>query len=177
MCGAHVVLGGGGAITWGGLSTTTQLVAGAVLAMTNNGVAYSQATSTQTLSPWFSSTGTMGSDVGGTSGTLSRIDTLQFQIGTSTQSSPLVGTSTIYIENVILAETMSAVRCSTNAGTVNVDIYQGSTHTNFFNASTTNNQMSLTTNTSLAAGNLLKVDVGTPASTPRYLQCTIKVTR
>ncbi len=138
----------------------------------------SVATSTQTLSAWFSSTGTMGNDVGGTSGTLSRIDTLQFTLGTSTQSNPLVGTSTIYIENVVLAETMQAVRCSANAGTAVVDIYQGSTHTlPAFVASSTNGQMTLTTNNTLAAGNLLKVDVGTPLNSVRYLQCTIKVLR
>ncbi len=89
-----------------------------------------------------------------------------------------IGTTTVYIENVMLAETMQAIRCSTNAGTVIVDVYQGSTHlVPIFIASSTNGRMALTANTALAAGNLLKVDIGTPASSPRYVQCTIQVLR
>ncbi len=175
---ASPIVMNGSQVTWSGLGTTTQLSGGTVAAMMNGQTVYSAATSTQTLSAWFSTTGTMGSDVGGTSGTLSRIDTLQFTIGTSTKSLALAGTSTVFIENAMIAETATGVRCSTDVGTADVDLYIGSNHMNYVrSASTTNGFTNITSNGALAIGNLLKADVGTPASSAHYIECTIKVTR
>ncbi len=138
------------------------------------------ATSTQTYSVAFSTTGTQGADVGGTSGTRSSVIQPSFTVtGTSTGAgtfAPILGTTTIPLQQLILGETVNGVRCRTDVGTVNVQFGNGSASTTVLNASTTNNFNAFTANNTPTAGQQFSVDIGTPASSPTKVNCTVKLT-
>jgi hypothetical protein len=88
-------------------------------------------------------------------------------------TSTWTGTTTIPME-VGYGEKWNSVRCFTNAGTVNVDFYHGSSHLNLLNASTTVGLFGFTTNNTIADASKVQVDIGTPASSPTKITCTIK---
>lgn len=86
------------------------------------------------------------------------------------------GTTTLPLE-VSYGESWNTMRCLTDTGTFNVDIYFGSTHllpSNTINASTTAGTITFATQ-SVGTGNLLKVDIGTAASSPTKIACTISM--
>jgi hypothetical protein len=101
------------------------------------------------------------------------IDMPLFYMSTSTWGT---GTTTIMLDNVQHAYTMVSVKCITDAGSLWIDLYSGSNHLNILSASTTNNTFTFTTNRSQAVGNTLKVDIGTAASSPTKVQCTLSKT-
>lgn len=133
----------------------------------------SVATTSPTLSSGFSYTGTIGALVGGASGTLSQIEHRSFTYATSTA---WTGTTTIPIE-VGYGEVFNSLQCFTDAGTLGVDFYHSTNHLNYIpTASTTANTFNFTTNNTITASDKMSVDLGTPASSPTRITCTIKDT-
>lgn len=85
------------------------------------------------------------------------------------------GTTTIPLGTAYVAETWNGVQCFTDAGTLNVDFGDG---TNFTNATTSRalNPVpthTLSTNNTFTAGETRYVRVGTPASSPTKISCTV----
>ncbi len=81
------------------------------------------------------------------------------------------GTTTIPLE-VGYGETWNSIQCYTDTGTLNTQIGYGSASTTMFNASTTIGTVTLASNNVMTAGNKVKVDLGTPASSPTKITCT-----
>ncbi|MGY3406103.1 hypothetical protein ACVWZV_002216 [Bradyrhizobium sp. GM5.1] len=93
---------------------------------------------------------------------------------TSTTTAWGYGTTTKGLENFMRATTLKGVRASTDASSLALDFYQGSSHLNWIaNASSTNNYNTFTSNTSMAAGNFLKVDVGSSTSLAKTITFTL----
>lgn len=115
------------------------------------------------------------SDVTGTVRTLTETRYLGLSSATTTTWS---GTTTgQYINTVVMpfAGTIQSAQCTTDAGTLNVDIYHTSTHLALLNASTTVNTITFTSNNTVTAGEKLYMAAGTPASTPTLVSCTLAV--
>lgn len=193
----------GGTITTSGavslisyLATSTGETAGQLAYWnTTNGTPaklHSIATTTLTLPSYMSYTGTLGSLVGGVSGTLSiatsslfnwsagfnagtnqvkQIEHPSFTYATSTW----VGTTTIPLQ-VAYGQVFNNVRCFSDTGTLNVDFYHASSHLNLLNASTTIGTFNFSTNNTMTDGDIVKADIGTPASSPTKITCTVQDT-
>lgn len=93
-----------------------------------------------------------------------------FTISTSTA---WTGTTTLPLGPAYIAEGWNGVKCFTDTGTLNVSIYDGTNRMNMFNASTTIGTVTLSTNNTFTAGETRYVDVGTPASSPKVISCTV----
>ena len=132
----------------------------------------SVATSSIAVSAGLTTSGTLGAQVGGSSLTLKQIENRSFSYATTTA---WTGTTTIPLE-VGYGEVWNNTRCFTDTGTLNVDFYHSTNHLNFFNASTTKGIVGMTTNNTITSGDSLSVDVGTAASTPTKITCTINDT-
>lgn len=91
-------------------------------------------------------------------------------------STAYTGTTTIPLGPAFVAETWTGVQCFTDAGTVNVSFYDGTNRMNMFNASTTVGTVTLSTNNTWTAGEKRYVDIGTPASSPTKVSCTVSKT-
>lgn len=83
------------------------------------------------------------------------------------------GTTTMPLGPSYVAETWNGIQCFTDTGTVNVSIYDGTNRMNLFNASTTVGTVTLSTNNTFTAAEKRYVDVGTPASSPTVISCTV----
>lgn len=112
---------------------------------------------------------TFGSGLNGTTGIFTQNEHRSFTYATSTT---WTGTTTIPLETGY-GELWNSVRCFTDTGTLNVDFYHSTNHLNFLNASTTNNVFAFTTNATITAGDKTSVDIGTPATSPTKINCTI----
>ena len=95
---------------------------------------------------------------------------------TYSTSTSFTGTTTIPLGTAYVAETWTGVQCFTDAGTVNVSIYDGTNRMNMFNASTTVGTVTLSTNNTFTAAEKRYVDIGTPASSPTKVSCTVAKT-
>lgn len=93
-----------------------------------------------------------------------------FSYATSTWT----GTTTLQLGEAGVAETWASVVCKTDVGTLNVQFYSGASAMNMFNASTTQGTVTLSTNNTFAAGVDRSVDIGTPATAPKVITCTVK---
>lgn len=185
----------GGTITSAGtlalksyLSTSTAETAGqlAVWGTTSGTPAsmYSVATSTETRSAAFSSTGTVGNNVGGTSGTLSSVIDPSFTwYATSTT---FVGTTTVLLNiKTSIAATINNGTCEARNGLngtfINVQLGYGTASTSMMVASSTVNTNTFTTNNTPSAGSRLAVDFGTTTAITvagqLYVNCTFKITK
>lgn len=91
-------------------------------------------------------------------------------------STAWTGTTTIPLGVAFNGETWRAVKCFTDTGTLNVSINDGSNRMNMFNASTTVGNISLSTNNQFTASEKRYVDIGTPASSPTKVSCTVQKT-
>lgn len=91
-----------------------------------------------------------------------------FTYGTSTA---WTGTTTIPLE-IGYGEVWKTIRCYTDVGTLNTQVGYGSASTTMFNASTTVGIVAFSANNTMTAGNQVKVDIGTPASSPTKITCT-----
>ena len=91
-------------------------------------------------------------------------------------STAWTGTTTIPLGPAYVGETWAGVKCFTDAGTVNVSFNDGTNRMNMLNASTTVGTFLLTTNNSFTAGEKRYVDIGTPASSPTKISCTVAKT-
>lgn len=94
---------------------------------------------------------------------------LGFAYATSTWS----GTTTLRIGPAPVALTIMYAYCETDTGTVGVSLYDGTNRALYMpTASTTINRFDFTaSNNSFTAGESIRVDIGTPASSPRYISC------
>lgn len=166
----------GNANTWTakqtfGAASTTQLTASGYL-----GIPVSS-TQTPAVAGQMAIDSTSGqlkySDVNGTTRVLSTIQTRSFSYATSTWT----GTTTLRIAPAAAALTVKYVYCETDVGTVGVSLYDGTTRANYIKtASTTINKFTYSTNNSFTAGKSMRVDVGTPASSPHNVACTFAYT-
>lgn len=98
----------------------------------------------------------------------------QYPAFTYSTSTAWTGTTTIPLGVASIAETWASVQCYSDTGTLNVSFYDGTNRMNMFNASTTIGTVILSTNNAFTAGETRKVDIGTPASTPTSISCTVK---
>ncbi len=99
---------------------------------------------------------------------------LGFAYATSTT---WTGTSTLRIGPSPAAITVDHAYCETDTGTVGVSLYDGTNRANYIvTASTTINKFAYSSNNTFTAGETIRVDVGTPASTPTTLSCRFMYT-
>jgi hypothetical protein len=132
-------------------------------------------TTSISLSSGLTNTGTLGSQIGGSSLTLKQFENRSFSYSTTTW----VGTTTIPL-GVGYGETWNNMKCAVtpNGATVNADFYINSgatTHLPFFTASSTVGivGMGATVNTS---GATTSVAIGAPSGSPTTLMCTLNDT-
>ena len=104
---------------------------------------------------------------------LSPNSTASFTYSTTTA---WTGTTTLQLGVGFYSETWNKVKCYTDVGTVQVSFLNAGNRMNFINASTTIGTTTLTTNNNVANSAKRTVDVGTPASSPTYVSCTISKT-
>lgn len=158
-CTAFTTIGAGSSIN------LTAIAANSVLVNQTSGSAVPTALATSSLytfSPAFYNTG-------GITGVISYDS---FDYATSTWT----GTTTRTLE-IGYGEVWKSAQCVTSVGTLQVDFYHASSHlftNNSFQASTTKGTITFAQNTTFTAGDTVKVDIGTPASSPREITCTIK---
>lgn len=88
-------------------------------------------------------------------------------------STAWTGTTTIALGPAPVNETWLWAKCFTDTGTVQVSFYDGTNRMNWMNASTTVGTVALNSNNSFTAGEKRYVDLGTPASSPKSVSCTI----
>lgn len=108
-----------------------------------------------------------------TGDTLSLGNVVQYPAFTYATSSAWTATTTIPLAPAYVAETWNGVKCFTDAGTLNVSFYDGTNRMDILNASTTVGTFTLSTNNTFTAGEKRYVDIGTPATSPTKISCTI----
>jgi hypothetical protein len=90
-------------------------------------------------------------------------------------STAWTGTTTIPLGVAWEAETWTGIACFTDAGTLDVSVYDGTNRMNIYKgASTTVSSMVLSTNNTFTALEKRYVDIGNPATAPTKISCTIK---
>ena len=95
-----------------------------------------------------------------------------FSIATTTG---WIGTTTRAIGPAYSAQTWKGVKCFTDTGTLQVSFSDGTNRMNWFNASTTVGAITLSTNNTFSLGEKRYVDIGTPASSPTAVSCSVSV--
>lgn len=112
----------------------------------------------------------------GFTGRISPVKRLSYITATSTAWTAT--TSGAYLPPIIapFAGTIQTAQCSTDAGTLNVDIYHTTTHLALFNASTTVGTITFSSNNTVTNGEKMYISAGTPASSPTVLSCTLSIT-
>lgn len=94
-----------------------------------------------------------------------------FTYSTSTAWS---ATTTIPLGTAFIGETWNAVQCYTDVGTLNVTFSDGTNDMNVLvGASTTAGTVGLTSNNTFTASEKREVQVGTPATAPTSISCTL----
>lgn len=86
-------------------------------------------------------------------------------------TSSWTGTTTQLLAPAPFAGYVAYARCETLTGTVGVSLYDGTNRANFFTASTTIGTITYSTNYGFTAGESIRVDFGTPASSPTQVAC------
>lgn len=167
--GEDLILNLGNANTWTALQTFGN--ASSTL-FSNFGTAYFGGTATST----FSTAGLL-TLVAGThdfsSATIKQHTYASFTISTTTA---WAGTTTIPLGPAYTAEAFNGVKCNTNTGTLFVQFSDGTNHMNDFQASTTVGTVSLSSNNTYTAAEKREVRIGTPASSPTSISCTVDKT-
>lgn len=102
------------------------------------------------------------------------IPLFQFPAFTYATATAWTGTTTIPLGTAFQGEDWLSAQCFTDVGTVNVSIYDGTNRMDMFNASTTVGTVILKTNNSFTAAEKRYIDIGTPASSPTKISCTVK---
>lgn len=88
-------------------------------------------------------------------------------------STAWTATSTIPLGTARVGETWNDVQCYTDTGTLNVSFNDGTNRMDMLNASTTVGTVTFTTNNTFTSAEKRYVDVGTPASSPTKISCTV----
>lgn len=83
------------------------------------------------------------------------------------------GTTTIPLAPAYTGETWNGVKCFTDTGTLNARFTDGTNAMNMFNASTTVGTITLSSNNTFTASEKRYIEIGTPASTPTKISCTV----
>lgn len=83
------------------------------------------------------------------------------------------GSTTIPLGVAYNAQTWNGVKCFTDTGTLFVEFGDGTNAMNDFQASTTVGTITLSSNNTFTAGEKRYVDIGTPASSPTEISCTV----
>lgn len=83
------------------------------------------------------------------------------------------GSTTIPIGVAYNAQTWGGVKCYTDVGTLFVEFSDGTNVMNDFQASTTVGTITLSSNNTFTAGEKRYVEIGTPASSPTKISCTV----
>jgi hypothetical protein len=149
------------------LSGTTDLTGGLVTANNATSTLFSATTA------WLTNLITGAGSVDLSASTVKQHLYPAFSYATSTA---FTGTTTIYLAPSYQAETWNGVKCETDVGTLNVSFYDGTNRMNMLNASTTIGTFALTTNNSFTAGESRRVDIGTPATSPTRISCSVDKT-
>jgi len=89
-------------------------------------------------------------------------------------SSAWTGTTTIPLGPAGISETWSQAKCFTDAGTIQVSFNDGTNRMDWINASTTVGTTTLANNNQFVSSEKRYVDLGTPASSPTKVSCTIR---
>lgn len=97
----------------------------------------------------------------------------QYSSFTYATSTAWTGTTTIPLGTAFVAETWNGIQCFTDAGTLKVSVSDGTNRMNPNAASTTVGTTVFNTNNTFTANEKRYVDVGTPASSPTKISCTI----
>ena len=136
---------------------------------------YSVATSTPSLGSAFSFSGTLGSFVGGTSGTLSSIQTPSFSFPAGAQvATTTTATTTVALGPAFFAETWNAVACWSGAGNVPYNFTDGTNDMNVLQATTTVSRFTLSSNNSFTVNEKRFIEIG--PMTASYISCSISKT-
>lgn len=98
---------------------------------------------------------------------------LSFTISTSTA---WTGTTTLQLAPAPVAQTFKSVICYTDVGTLWVQFAQNANLMNLLSASTTMGTTTLSSNNAIVSGSKRSVAIGTPASSPTAVSCTVKYT-
>jgi hypothetical protein len=91
-------------------------------------------------------------------------------------STAWTGTTTIPLGPAYTAEAFNGVKCTTDTGTLNIRFGDGTNYTNMFNASTTVGSVGLSGSNTFTASEKREVQIGTPASSPTKISCTVDKT-
>lgn len=90
-------------------------------------------------------------------------------------TSTWAGTTTQYLAPAAAAGRVTEAYCETSVGTVGVSLYDGTNRATYMpTASTTINLFRFATNNTFTAGESIRVDFGTPASSPTQVACRFK---
>ena len=115
---------------------------------------------------WADTTGTVKVDPG--------FRTIVIPFATSTA---WTASTTKFLGPAMANLTVVSAYCETDTGTVGVSLYDGTNRADYIpTASTTKNLFTYTTNNTFTAGESMRVDIGTPASTPTKGACRLKIT-
>lgn len=146
---------------------------------------YLNATSTTATSTFLGGISTPSFSLGGTilsalstlgfsttNGTLKQIEHPSFTYSTTTT---WTGTTTRQLA-IGYGQVWNSIQCETSGGYINMDFYHGSSHLNYFTASTTKNTFTFTTNNTITASDSLRVDMGTTSASTIWVNCTVNDT-
>lgn len=95
---------------------------------------------------------------------------------TYSTSTTWTGTTTIPLGPAFTIETWNQVKCFTDTGTLNVAFNDATNKMNMLQASTTVGTFGFSTNNTFTASEKRYVDIGTPATSPKSISCTVNKT-
>lgn len=148
---------------FGGTATTTIDTAGAITVVTTNVNTIPNATTTNI---------SISQSLGIAGNKIPEFFYPGFSVSTTTA---WAGTTTLISLGVAsIAETWDSVVCYTDVGTLNVQFKNNALLLNMFNASTTMGTTTFTSNNIFTAGAQRSVLIGTPATAPTTIGCTVK---
>jgi len=103
-----------------------------------------------------------------------KVLTPTYRLGFSYATTSWNATTTIYLGPAVMASQIDYVFCETDVGTVGVSLYDGTNRANYIpTASTTINRFNYSSNNTFTAGESMRVDLGTPASAPKRIACSL----
>lgn len=92
---------------------------------------------------------------------------------TYSTSTAWTGTTTRPLGTAFVGETWDAVECWTDAGTLNYQFHDGTNKMDMRQATGTVSRFAISTNNTFTASEKRFVDIGTPATSPTYISCTV----
>lgn len=104
------------------------------------------------------------------------VSPFRFTVVAYATSTAWTGTTTLPFGPAYDGETFRGAKCLTDTGTLNVSVYDGTNRMNMISAAATQPapEVVLSTNNTYTMGETRLMDVGTPASSPKYISCRLK---